>query len=73
MMIFICWKYRMSTEWDDSIIDAQQILNELKSKPHLRPMIIDSLKWQKEIMRTTHNESDLQEIQRQIDELEHLS
>ena len=63
----------MSNEWDDSIIDAQQILNELKSKPHLRTMIIDSLKWQKEMMRTTHNESDLQEIQRQIDELEHVS
>ena len=36
-------------------------------------MIIDSLKWQKEMMRTTHNENDLQEIQRRIDELEHLS
>ena len=75
MKIFICWKYRMSTEWnDDPMIDMDHALSEIKAaKPEIRRIIIQNLKYQKEMMRLTHNESDLQEIQRRIDELEHLS
>lgn len=65
----------MINEWnDDPMIDMDHVLAEIKaSKPEIRHALISSLKYQKEMMRTTHNESDLQEIQRRIDELEHLS
>ena len=75
MTIFICWKYRMSNDWnDDPMIDMDHALSEIKAaKSEIRRIIIQNLKYQKEMMRLTHNESDLQEIQRRIDELEHLS
>lgn len=64
----------MSNEWNNISIDKENIINEFrKSNSMTQNVIISTLSIQREMMRLIGNESDIQEIQRQIDELEQIS
>lgn len=64
----------MSNEWNTASIDKKNIINEFrKSSSMTQNVIISTLSMQREMTRLIGNESDVQEIQRQINELEQIS
>ena len=64
----------MPNEWNNNSTDKENIINEFrKSSSITQHAIISTLSMQREMTRLIGNESDVQEIQRQIDELEQIS